>query len=103
MQNIKDLFLDSGEQQLMLPMRYIKENLLKNPKEDENYIRNVLENNMNIHRYKNKEGKYDSIYVDIPKYAYDGELNMTRERCRPYIFEREKFITPEELVQYAIN
>ncbi|GHU85379.1 hypothetical protein FACS1894153_0480 [Bacteroidia bacterium] len=100
-QKIKDLFLDSGEQILMLPMRYIKDNLLKNPKEDENYIRSVLENNMNVYRYKNKEGKYDSIYANIPNYDFEGEIQISRERCRPYIFEREKFITPEELAQYA--
>ena len=102
-QRIKELFLDTGEQQLLLPMRYIKEHILQSAKEDQNYVQKILEENLNVHRFKNSEGKYDSTTAWLPFFDVEGTLKFNRERCRPYIFERDQFLTPEDYVNFVVG
>ncbi len=102
-QKIKELFFDTGEKQLLLPMRYIKEHILQSGKEDEGYIRKILEEHIGVDRYKNAEGKYDSHWAYLPFFDAEGVLKLNKERCRPYIFERDQFLTPEDYATFAIG
>ncbi|MCL2413481.1 MAG: DUF5906 domain-containing protein, partial [Bacteroidales bacterium] len=102
-QKIKELFLDTGENQLYLPMAYIKETILQNTKEDENYIRKILEEHLEVQRFRNGEGKYDSCTAWLPYFDIEGNYKPQSKRCRPYIFERDKFLTPEDFAKFVID
>jgi len=102
-QKIKELFINSGEELLMLPMEYIMEILLRGAKESEDYVRKVLEENIGVDRFKNSKGKYDSTWAWLPFFDAEGNLKQNKKRCRPYIFERDKFLTPEDFAKFVID
>ena len=103
-ERIKELFIETGETTLNLPKRYIKEVILKsNNKYEDHYIGKSL-NNLGVEQYKNEQGKIVYKRFSVPYYQeYSGQCEMKEERGRPYVFERDKFITQEELEQYEIK
>ena len=102
-QKIKELFIDTGSKELTLPLRYIKDNILNSKTEDDGYIRKILEEHLDVHRYKNQHGKFDSCLAFLPFFDAEGNLRMNKERCRPYVFERDKFLTPEDFQKFVIE
>lgn len=96
---IKRMFIDFGQDPLLLPIDYITRTILERGFK-ENYVRDTLEKKMNIPRYKNTLGNYDSCKVTIPEYDTEGQIIKREIRCRPYIFNRADFFTAEELKQY---
>jgi hypothetical protein len=102
-QKIKDLFIDTGEKQLTLPFSYIMDKFLTSRKENESYIRNtILKENLKVDRYKNEKGKYCTCYFFEPHIDLDGKCNMLRRHGRPYIFERDNFLTAEDFEMFEI-
>jgi hypothetical protein len=102
-QKIKNLFIDTADKQQLLSMRYIKETILQNPKEDEYYVRKILTENLKVHQIKNENGKIPTTRFEEPYWTDDGVFLPQKRVGRPYVFDRDKFITPEELEQYEIK
>lgn len=99
---IKQLFIETGLPTLHYPLDYIRDNFITVRKIEDSYLREVLEM-MKVERYKNSNGKFDSTSVKI--YFLDAEYTVASRilRCRPYVFNRESFITESDLEQYEIK
>lgn len=102
-QKVKELFIDTGKKQLLLRMQYIKETILQNPREDEHYIRKILTENLKIQQYKNDKGKISTTRFEEPYFDIDGVYRPQKRVGKPYVFENDKFLTPEDLQKYEIE
>jgi hypothetical protein len=58
--------------------------------------------NLGIEQYKDAKGKIITKRFSVPYFDSDGEYTPREERGRPYVFELNKFLTPEDLEQYEI-
>jgi len=102
-QRIKELFIETNEKQLLLSMRYVKDTILQNPKEDEHYVRKILSENLDIHQFKNEKHKIISTRFSEPYFCIEGKFKPQKRIGRPYVFERDNFITPEDLQKYEFE
>ena len=97
---LREMFINFNEEKLRLPYEYIEEQIL-NKRFEEPYIRETLKR-MGFDRYKTPEGKYSTINVKIPYFDPTGDRGDYYKVCRPYIFNREDFLKPEELSEYDL-
>jgi hypothetical protein len=75
------------------------------------YIERILENNMDVDKVRNKEGKTKVVRYNIPYVDTSGnehELKIKKSSGRPYILPRDKFVTDDveldpELTMEAAN
>ena len=99
--NIRELFILTGRKELKLPFDHIWEKLL-NRKFEKPYLERTLKI-MNIKRHLTNDGVPGPCSCQVPKIDTSGNLDYDYIKCRPYIFEREKFITAEEADDYPLE
>jgi hypothetical protein len=104
-EQVKELFIDNpGKQELLLPMKNIREEFFT-PKTSVSWIQEMLTDYLGVTQLTGKDGKAVVKRGEYTKYIFDeyadgGEGAMVPKTIkwlgRPYVFDREKFIAPEE-------
>ncbi len=77
---IKEMFLNFNVDVLELSLEYIKTNLLNNTVKDERYIKELLEVNLKVDKFRNSQGKYDRKKIKIPIEDAEGQVTFLRTR-----------------------
>lgn len=104
--HLKKLFIETGSTEILLPIAYIKETLLNNnARYSEDYIKEVLEERMEVEQYRSPvSGKISTKTIDIPFIDPEGEVHYKKlKKQRPYIFTKDQILAPEDIENYEIK
>jgi hypothetical protein len=116
LQKIRDVFFDFGVKKFMMTKGDILQEFFRNSaRYESNYLAKVLTENMQVDLWHKLDHTQKDLY-DQPKKIYgttrytfprweENAVDKTTKRVevsrvgRPYVFEIEKFLTPEEIAQ----
>jgi hypothetical protein len=103
-EKMKELFIESGLEIIMMPFSYIKETIvgIKGTEKDSE-LKLIIEENLKLKKFENSKGKEDATWVLIPYLNNSGTLEFEKKRCRPYIFNKSNFLKAEDLENVQLS
>ena len=100
-ERLKEIFLDFGQDEIMMTIQDINREFFKD-KLERTYLQKILKEYLNVSTFKDDEGKPKLVRYN---YTMHGDLTTDSETInkrevnnvgRPYLFKRKDFLSPDE-------